>query len=184
MRIVCPVQAILIVYLFLHEMKRYIFLDFDGVLNTSRSYRKFVSLGEPWRDDYGPFFDPESVENLRCIIDATHADIVITSTWKYKGLDAMHTLWTLREMPGFLLGITPEVTTSDFCVRGMEINRWLAQNAPDGPGGYRYIIIDDSSFFLPEQIPFLVNTSSSVGITIEDAEKAIQLLGRDEEDDE
>ena len=165
-------------------MKRFIFLDFDGVLSTSRSYRKFVSFGEPWRDDYGPFFDHEAVENLRRIIDATHADVVITSTWKYKGLDAMHTLWTLREMPGFLLGITPEVTSNDFCVRGMEINKWLAQNAPDNPEGYRYIIIDDSSFFLPEQTPFLVNTSPDVGISREDADKAILLLGHYSEDEE
>ena len=158
------------------SMERYIFLDIDGVLNTSRSYKKRVAAGEPWRDDYGPFFDYESVGNLRHIIDATHADVIITSTWKYKGLDAMHTLWTLREMPGILLGITPEVSTSDFYVRSMEIMKWLAQNAPENPSEYRYVIIDDSPIFLPEQLPYLVDTSSDTGITCEDAEKAIEIL--------
>lgn len=157
-------------------VNRYIFLDIDGVLNTSRSYLTRTAAGEPWRDDYGPFFDEESVSNLRLIVDATEADIVIISTWKYKGIDAMHTLWTLREMPGFLLGVTPEVVSNDFCIRSMEIKKWLAQNAPEDPADYRYVIIDDSSIFLPEHKPYLINTSSTVGITSEDAEKAIALL--------
>lgn len=157
-------------------MERYIFLDIDGVLNTCRSYLSRTAAGEPWRDDYGPYFDEESVSNLRHIVDATGADIVVTSSWRYKGLDAMHTLWTLREMPGFLLGMTPDVTCNDFCIRSMEIKKWLAQNAPDDPAEYRYVIIDDSSIFLPEHRPYLVNTSSTVGITAEDAERAISLL--------
>ena len=157
-------------------MKRYIFLDIDGVLNTSRSYLTHTAAGESWRDDYGPFFDDESVSNLRHIVEATEADIVITSTWKYKGIDAMHTLWTLREMPGFLLGVTPEVVSNDFCIRSMEIMKWLAQNAPEDPEEYRYVIIDDSSIFLPEHLPHLVCTSASVGITEEDADKAIRKL--------
>ena len=164
-------------------MKRYIILDIDGVLNTARSYRECVAEGKPWRDDYGPFFDNEAVENLRHVVDVTHADFIITSTWKYKGLDAMHTLWTLRGMPGFLLGVTPEVTTSEFCIRSMEIMKWLAQNAPEDPADYRFAIIDDSNIFLPEHLPYLVNTSSSVGITADDAEKAISLLREEENKD-
>jgi hypothetical protein len=162
-------------------MERYIFLDIDGVLNTERSYKSFVYAGQPWRDENGPFFDQESVGNLRHIIDATQADVVITSTWKHKGLDAMHRLWTLREMPGILLGVTPESSSNDFyCSRGMEILKWLSQNAPDDPNEYRYVIIDDSQFILPEQMPYLVKTSSEVGITKEDAEKAIATLGHAE----
>ena len=157
-------------------MKRYIFLYIDVVVNTNRNYKARISVGEPWRDDYGPFFDDEAVGNLRRIVDATQADIIITSTWKYKGLDAMHTLWTLREMPGFLLGVTPEVVSSDFCIRSMEIMKWLAQNAPEDPAEYRYVIIDDSSIFLPEHLPHLVCTSASVGITGENAEEAIRKL--------
>ena len=157
-------------------MERYIFLDIDGVLNTERSYKSFVLSGQPWRDDCGPFFDREAVDNLRHIIDATQADVIITSTWKFKGLDAMHRLWTLRDMPGILLGVTPETLYNDYCTRGMEILKWLAQNAPDDETQYRYVIIDDSPFFLPEQLPYLVKTTSDVGLKPEDAEKAIAIL--------
>ena len=158
-------------------MERYIFLDIDGVLNTTRNYRARFMADEPWRDDYGPFFDPESVGNLRLIVTATNADIIITSSWRYKGVDAMHTLWSIRNMPGFLIGITPEVVSNDFCVRSMEINKWLAQNAPESPDSYRFVIIDDSAMFLPEHMPFLIHTSANVGITADDAAKAILMLG-------
>lgn len=157
-------------------MERYIFLDIDGVLNTERSYKSFVLAGQPWRDDCGPFFDQVAVDNLRRIIDATQADVVITSTWKYKGLDAMHRLWTLRDMPGILLGVTPEAMSNDYCTRGMEILKWLAQNAPEDATQYRYVIIDDSTFFLPEQLPYLVKTTSDVGLKAEDAERAVAIL--------
>lgn len=157
-------------------MERYIFLDIDGVLNTERNYKALVREGRYWRDDYGPFFDPEAVANLRDIIETTHADVIITSTWKYRGLDAMHTLWTLREMPGILLGITPEAEHDDYCTRGMEILKWLTDNAPENAEEYRYVIIDDSPYFLPEQMDVLIRTSSKVGITAEDAAHAKELL--------
>lgn len=157
-------------------MERYIFLDIDGVLNTERNYKALVQDGQRWRDDYGPYFDPESVANLHSIIKATQADIIITSTWKYNGLDAIHTLWTLREMRGILLGITPEAEHADYCTRGMEIKKWLASNAPEDPADYRYIIIDDSPYFLPEQMDLLIRTNSKVGITADDAARAIALL--------
>lgn len=160
------------------KMERYIFLDIDGVLNTERSYKSFAMAGLPWRDDCGPFFDQEAVDNLRHIVEATDAEVVITSTWKYKGLDAMHRLWTLRNMPGILLGVTPETMSNDYCSRGMEILKWLAQNAPEDSNEYRYVIIDDSPFFLPEQLPYLVKTTSDVGLKLDDAEKAIAILGR------
>ena len=157
-------------------MERYIFLDIDGVLNTERSYKALVAEGQPWRDDCGPYFDREAVDNLRHIVEATEADIVITSSWKYKGLDAMHQLWTLRDMPGMLLGVTPETMSNDYCSRGMEILKWLTQNAPDDEDEYRYVIIDDSPFFLPEQLPHLIKTTSDVGLKRDDAEKAIAIL--------
>ena len=88
----------------------------------------------------------------------------------------MHRLWTLRDMPGMLLGVTPETMTNDYCSRGMEILKWLTQNAPDDETQYSYVIIDDSPFFLPEQLPYLIKTTSDVGLKQEDAAKAIDIL--------
>ena len=60
-----------------------IFLDFDGVMDTS--YYDFVLAreGKPSSDAYGPIFDPKCVDYLRRIIDQTGASIVVSSTWKW-----------------------------------------------------------------------------------------------------
>lgn len=44
----------------------------------------------------------------------THIDIIITSTWRYEGLNKMQRLWKDRNMPGDIVGITPHLTTSQF----------------------------------------------------------------------
>ena len=64
-------------------MVKYIFLDFDGVLNTEFYQNLLISQGKPWGDENGAFFDPEAVMQLKRIVDATCADIIIESSWKY-----------------------------------------------------------------------------------------------------
>lgn len=66
-------------------MKKIIFLDFDGVLNTEHNQNMLVYHGKAWKDKHGAFFDPEAVAQLERIIVETGADIVIESSWKYLG---------------------------------------------------------------------------------------------------
>ena len=42
--------------------------------------------------------------------------------------------------------------------------------------GYRYVILDDVPDFLPEQMENFIQVDPRVGITEEDAEKAIEVL--------
>ena len=59
-----------------------IFLDFDGVLDTASYDVYLVRKGMPECDEKGrPVFDPKRIENLKHIIAATGADIVVTSDW-------------------------------------------------------------------------------------------------------
>lgn len=157
-------------------MNRYIFLDFDGVINTPRHRHTLTQKGLPTRDEYGPFFDPSAVAQLEKIVAATNAGIVITSSWKYKGIDKMRSLWALRGMPGTLLGITPTAIPNFMYARGREVNMWLSENAPDNPLELRYVIIDDDTDFLPEQQPHLIITDPIIGLTSKDAEKAKAIL--------
>lgn len=159
-----------------HKVKRFVFLDFEGVVCTQRHRLEMVGMGQPWKDEFGPFFDPNAVENLKDIVDSTGANIIVTSTWKYKGLAAMQTLWNIRRMPGVLMDITPTLPAAFMFTRGMEINKWLYSNTPDNPEEFRYIIIDDGVDFLPEQSPYLVKIDPSVGLTVTDAEKAKAML--------
>lgn len=71
------------------KLSKIIFLDFDGVLNTEYHQRQLQFEGKIWQDRHGASFDPEAVKQLQAIVDKTHADIVIESSWKYLGLEAM-----------------------------------------------------------------------------------------------
>jgi hypothetical protein len=113
---------------------------------------------------------------LRAIIDATDASIVVTSSWKYKGLSTLQALWTCRNMPGTLLDVTPIVMAGYMFNRGMEINQWLHTNTQSDPDTCRYVILDDALDFLPEQRPYLINTNPDCGLTAKDAAQAIAIL--------
>ncbi len=131
-------------------MRRIIFLDFDGVLNTEYYQGLLQFQGKQWQDQYGAFFDPRAVRQLKRVIDTTDADIVVESSWKYLGLEAMQELWRVRNLPGRVIDITPSLTGN--ASRGEGISAWLSEYAmPDA----RYVIIDDEYVVLDAQIPFL-----------------------------
>ena len=44
-------------------MKKIIFLDFDGVLNTEHYQNYLMYQRLPWQDKHGAFFDPELCGN-------------------------------------------------------------------------------------------------------------------------
>lgn len=66
-------------------MKKIIFLDFDGVLNTEHNQNMLLYKGKAWKDKHGAFFDLKAVAELNRIVEETKADIVIESSWKYLG---------------------------------------------------------------------------------------------------
>ncbi len=164
-------------------MGKYLFLDFDGVLNTDFYQDFLISKGEPWRDEHGPLFDPQAVEQLKRIIDATHADIVIASSWKYLGFEAMQNMWSARHLPGRVIDITPSVVSASWSLddngldarqsKGIEIDYWLFENAARAA---RYVIIDDEYVILDSQLPHLILTNPFDGITDLLADRAIALL--------
>ena len=164
-------------------MRKVIFLDIDGVLNTGWWYSQMD--GNTPKDKYGYAFDPRSVANLKKIVDETGAEIVISSSWKSFGLSELEDMWQERGLPGKLIGITPNSVTDEmllnadldhmeiFSIRGMEIKEWLDKH---GKKVSHYVIIDDMDNFLPEQKSHFVQTDPEVGITEEDANMAIKIL--------
>jgi hypothetical protein len=126
--------------------------------------------GKPWQDEYGAFFDPKAVKQLKRIIDATDADIVVESSWKYLGLDAMKELWEVRNLPGTIIDITPSLLGKN---KGVEIASWLSKYAKQD---IRYVIIDDEYVILDSQLPHFILTNPYEGITEEQANRAISML--------
>jgi hypothetical protein len=170
-------------------MEKIIFLDFDGVLNTEHYQRLLSYQGKAWRDEYGAFFDPDAVLQLRRIVDATNADIVVESSWKFYGLEAMQKMWEERNMPGKIIDITPTSVSDSWLLtanlddidpalghcKGMEIASWLSDNASKEA---RYVIIDDECVIMESQSPHFLLADPYNGITAEIADKAISILNR------
>ena len=89
-------------------MKRFVFLDFDGVLDTTHHTNWLYHEGLQDADRYGVLFDLECVRNLREIIDRTGAEIVVFSSWKDTMTYAqILQMWKDRDLPGFVTDVTP-----------------------------------------------------------------------------
>ena len=161
-------------------MKKIIFLDIDGVLNTERWY---VKTGrEPDADGYGVPFDPVAIDCLRRIISETGAEIVISSSWKWLGLNTMRNMWKDRNLPGKVIDITPDKISDELLfsldldgfdvtkLKGFEIAEWLSLHEKDVS---QYVIIDDEDCVLPSQSEHLILTDPNLGITDKIARKII-----------
>ena len=165
-------------------MRKVLFLDIDGVLNTGWWYSQMDKNTS--KDKYGYAFDPNSVANLKRILDETGADIVISSSWKSFGFTELEEMWQRRGLPGKLIGITPNSVSDEmllnadldhmelFSIRGMEIKEWLTKH---GKHVSNYVIIDDMDNMLPEQQSHFVKTDPEIGITKENANQVIAILG-------
>jgi hypothetical protein len=171
------------------KLSKIIFLDFDGVLNTEYHQRQLQFEGKIWQDRHGASFDPEAVKQLQAIVDKTHADIVIESSWKYLGLEAMQDMWKDRQLPGKVIGITPSAISDNILLstdldvldssmlhcKGAEIASWLHENnMQEVP----YVIIDDEYVILESQLPHFILTNPYDGIIEELAMRAIGILNR------
>lgn len=159
--------------------RKFLFLDIDGVLNTGQYSKYMIENKLNDFDENGSIFDPNAVDNLSCIIDCTNADVTISSTWRYDGLDKIQKLWKDRNMPGRIVGITPHLITASFedveskeiwqirpiGSKGMEIEEWLRLNTNEMLEPYTYVIVDDEDDFLLHQASHVVLTDPNFGLT-------------------
>ena len=139
-------------------MEKYLFLDFDGVLNTGKYARQMKREGIDPFDEFGAMFDPEAIANLKHIVELTGCKIILSSTWRNEGIMRMRELWKERGLPGDIYSMTPILLSNSFQdamtgemmgfplreAKALEINAWLDQNAGRD---YRYVILDDEDYF-------------------------------------
>lgn len=171
-------------------MMKVLFLDFDGVLNTDSYQVTLHELGKPGWDEYGQLFDPEAVANLKRILDTVpEVRIVVESSWKANGIDELRLMWKERKLPGELYDATPIIFNEDLLTidlsdqdniwkvegfgKSQEVSAWLKTN---NSRECQYVILDDVPEFQSEHESHLVITDPRVGITLEDAERAISIL--------
>jgi hypothetical protein len=143
-------------------MKKYIFLDVDGVLNGNHSISKYQLF-------------PNYLNNLKILVNETKAMIVLSSSWRnffHKENDKLVANFPnkrgdllLKELSKLNLEIfdTTKLGYSS-TIRGEEIKEWLDINAPKN---YKYIILDDDNDMLEEQLNNFIQTKFD-GLSIND----------------
>lgn len=141
-----------------------IFLDFDGVIITDET--KFLS------------FVPRCVDILKQILEKSNAKIVVSSTWRYKGLKTMKKMFRdINIDPNIVIDITPisrknKLQDDDLLFgRSHEIHTWLLKNKVES-----FVVIDDDTFDLQYYKDRLITTNSIIGITKKQIEKTIEIL--------
>jgi len=155
-----------------------LFLDFDGVLNShayfaSRQYRKGADKCEFVRGSEHFMLDPVCVHRLNWIVTTTGADVVVSSSWRHGySLGDLAVILSRRGFTGRLVGKTDDFVASA-TERGHEIAAWLERHKTLVE---RFVVLDDNSDMDGVRDCF-VQTSAAVGLTREDAMRAIQILG-------
>ena len=143
-----------------------LFLDIDGVLNSKRSAVAFSHF--PWtvkgRDLQR--FDKVAVALIRKVCLKTGALCVLSSTWRN------HTWWE-QIGPALKLPILDRTPDKIGAVRGKEIDMWLEAH----PEVHTYAIVDDDRDMLEEQKPFFVQTDNNNGLTLQNYDALIKILG-------
>lgn len=148
-----------------------IFLDIDGVLNHPEVYTKKSGA-------YPLCY--KCVGRLMNILNRTDAKIVISSTWRL-GCDLPSSPVMKLKDSGALEYLHEDWRTIDwytefgdvFSNRGMEIGHWLS-NHKDVE---KYVILDDDSDMLMEQLPYLIKTTFESGLQDRHVEMAVSILG-------
>ena len=153
-------------------MRKIIFLDIDGVLNSSEfdDHCRGTYLIDPAAED---LLDAEAVMTLRYIVDQTGAEVVMSSSWREYPEAKWHAIMQLDLYGVQVIDSTPPSSpfkTWDY--RNEEIKAWLDQH----PEVTSYLILDDIPMTYLEQAQHQVLTTMQKGLLREHADKAIEIL--------
>lgn len=153
-----------------------IFLDIDGVLNSDEYFDKIKNLNIQGIESE---VDVEKIKLLKKAVDETGANVVLTSSWRYKR-NAQY----LKEL---LLNYNIYTDSTPFIQnkRGLEIKQWLANHSDVED----FVILDDEVFDSYDEslIKKLIKISDSnghsfgKGLLSRDIDEIIKRLGRKKE---
>ena len=172
-------------------MKKVIFLDVDGVLNSSRTLYESISL------------EDDLILNLKEIVNKTKAKIILSSSWRLSTEAVAMLIDKLDKFGLAISGMTYDGVDLDWLEkyefdvtkkyldtkfdydenrqikithdRGAEIFKWLHDH-----DDCAYVILDDEIEDIKPYFnePVIVKTSYKTGLAKEDVKKAIQILNK------
>lgn len=179
--------------------RRVIFLDVDGVLHpmgptgiaAGCSMHEAIARAEEeaersedsiWKYPICPGeFCEENMNALRTIVEATAAEIVLSSTWREAAYSTAAVAAKMAEhgLPP-LVGSTPQLPyhpLRPMARRGDECIAWLLSQPHPITS---FVVIDDSELTLGSSeldASHFVQTNTSIGLTVDNALEAIRILG-------
>jgi acyl-coenzyme A synthetase/AMP-(fatty) acid ligase len=153
-----------------------VFLDVDGVLNSSRWCHAVGGWGAPPKAPESLTrevlrWDPDCVGRVRALVEAVHAEIVITSSWRtemtveaFREAFAVYG-WTRAPVTGSTSVFDED---GEWPVRGREVEAWMRAA---GAGDRAHVCLDDTDEFLEHHV--LVRTDWRVGVQDADIDAAL-----------
>jgi len=152
-----------------------IFLDIDGVLNTSEYMGSIQGSEEEMKA-----IDPQAVKILNDLITDTGAKVVITSTWRrfVPFTEICYTLenkglTNINSIIGMTRYLLPRKMSMPSTPRGKEIQEWI--NGFGSENITKFVIIDDDSDMV-HLMPNLIKINNKVGLTVQNADRAREKL--------
>jgi len=162
---------------------RYLFLDIDGVLNSSIYHNRVTFLrNAKWPEINGvPVrLEPSKIPLLNQLVHPS-VQIVLSSMWRVKGHAQVESWLRHLGFTGRLVDATALDITDPRRCRGKEIAAWLkaaGHEERDWGGAVRFACLDDDRRMEPVR-PHWVPVDSVDGLTGNDVEKALKLLALD-----
>ena len=151
----------------LEEVTQVIFLDFDGVLNSTRSIVAYGGCGMSGDVDSWYKMDEVAIRLVKGMSRVAKAPIVVSSVWRHGGQDKLE---ALKKYFGFNI---VSATGHELGIRGNQIKLWLERN----PHITNYVILDDESDMLPEQQKHFVHVNGMEGLSFQNITDACKVLG-------
>lgn len=151
-------------------MKKYILLDFDGVMIPSKPWKPVPLMSDGFYE-----FSSVSIRNLNHIVNETGAEIILITSHKtsYPNSEWIK-MFESRNILGSVSRLSDDMIHSK---RLNEVLNWFEANKTD-----KFVILDDDKSLndLPSTIKnHLVLCDSGVGLTGEKTELAIKILNND-----
>ena len=164
-------------------MKKIIFLDIDGVMNSEVDYLLAEAKGD-LETAHEEIHDisKRCISLLNDLIKDTGAEVVISSVWRYNhSVEGLQEIFNKKGFTGKIIGLTP-VYKRNFSLRGNEILGWIKDNK-EYLGVYHsdfesYVIFDDDSDMLYWQRENFILVDGFTGLTYNKTHKAKWILNR------
>lgn len=163
-------------------MAKALFLDIDGVLNSSF-----------WNDSHqreisdGTLIDEEKIKLLACLVNKANPKIILHSGWRIwfdpaltpLRVEAKRLVALLGKEGLHIDGVTPDLTTEEIrktkkfsLVKAEEILLWLKSH----PDVTKWVVLDDLDLHNVQVEQHQVRPDPARGLTVGDVDRAIKIL--------